>query len=323
MQKLRQAFVSGIRQDLDLPESLLEVLLAALLCKEHVLLEGPPGSGKSTLARCIGELTGSDMGRIQMNPDITPSDILGCEVLVSSSPLQLEFREGPVFKAFLLIDEINRAMPRVQSALLQAMAERQVEVAGQNRDLHPDFWLVATQNPYDMDGTFLLPMSQWDRFGLALEMPLPQGELLERQLKFMLGREQKNSTVVDQTSSKATQESRLAKQKFFRDLLKMASRKSPAIDSDWFRVIRGLQEHLTQNRDRGMGTRPLSLRAWTSWLNLGSCLSLLRGKDYLSTECLRELLLPALLHRCSESRDRELGLQLLAAFDRLSGLKQG
>ncbi len=153
----------------------LEQLLVALLCRSHVLLEDAPGTGKTLLARSLASALGCDFGRLQLTPDVLPSDITGSSVFDQRS-VSFEFRPGPVFTQVLLADEINRATPRSQSALLEAMEEAQVTVDGHTRPLPQPFFVLATQNPLEMEGTFPLPEAQLDRFGLRVTLGYPSPE---------------------------------------------------------------------------------------------------------------------------------------------------
>ncbi|MCB0171086.1 MAG: MoxR family ATPase [Anaerolineae bacterium] len=150
----------------------IEFLLVALLCQGHVLLEDVPGTGKTMLARSMAVSMGIDFKRLQCTPDLLPSDITGVSVFLQSDS-RFEFRPGPVFVNILLADEINRATPRTQSALLEAMQERQVTVDGLARPLPRPFLVLATQNPVEFEGTFPLPEAQLDRFLMRLDMGYP------------------------------------------------------------------------------------------------------------------------------------------------------
>ena len=149
--------------------------LAAMLSGGHVLLIGMPGVAKTRLVTALGQVLGLNHRRVQFTPDLMPSDILGAEVLEEGDYGKKQFRfiQGPVFTQLLMADEINRASPRTQSALLQAMQERQVAVAGQNRTLPEPFHVLATQNPVDQEGIYPLPEAQLDRFLLQVEMRYP------------------------------------------------------------------------------------------------------------------------------------------------------
>lgn len=145
------------------------LLLTALLAEGHVLLEDDPGSGKTALSRALSESLGLRFQRVQATPDLLPSDLTGISVYRQDQNT-FEFHPGPVFTEILLVDEINRATPRTQSALLEAMAERQVTVDGQSRALSELFFVIATQNPLETAGTFPLPEAQLDRFMLQLSL---------------------------------------------------------------------------------------------------------------------------------------------------------
>lgn len=153
----------------------LEQLLVALLCRSHVLVEDVPGTGKTLLARSLAQALGCQFRRVQLTPDVLPSDITGSSVFDQRSA-NFEFRPGPVFTQVLLADEINRATPRSQSALLEAMEEQQVTVDGETRPLPQPFFVMATQNPLEMEGTFPLPEAQLDRFGLRVTLGYPSAE---------------------------------------------------------------------------------------------------------------------------------------------------
>src|SRR3954464_5440985 len=151
----------------------IRLVLAALMCEGHVLFEDVPGTAKTVLARAIaGSIEGAVSSRVQCTPDLQPTDVTGLSVY-NQQTRDFEFRPGPVFSNIVLVDEINRAMPKTQSALLEAMAERQVTVDGETRPLPDPFLLLATENPIEHEGTFPLPEAQLDRFFLRTELGYP------------------------------------------------------------------------------------------------------------------------------------------------------
>lgn len=153
----------------------MELLLVAMLCQGHVLVEDVPGTGKTMLARSMAVSMGIDFKRLQCTPDLLPNDIIGVHIFLQHEG-RFEFQRGPVFSNILLADEINRATPRTQSALLEAMQERQVTIGGETRKLPIPFLVLATQNPVEYEGTFPLPEAQLDRFLLRVSMGYPAEE---------------------------------------------------------------------------------------------------------------------------------------------------
>jgi len=156
-------------------EQVVDLTLSALLCGGHALLIGLPGLGKTRLVDTLSTVMGLNGNRVQFTPDLMPADILGSEVLETGESGAREFRfvPGPIFCQLLMADEINRASPRTQSALLQAMQEKQVTVAGADRPLDAPFHVLATQNPIEQEGTYPLPEAQLDRFLVQIDVPYP------------------------------------------------------------------------------------------------------------------------------------------------------
>ncbi|MBO4533408.1 MAG: MoxR family ATPase [Treponema sp.] len=153
-------------------ENIVDMILAAVFAGGHVLLEDVPGTGKTVLAKSIAKSTGLDFSRIQCTPDLMPSDVTGSSVWLPAKS-EFEFRAGPVMSNIVLVDELNRATPRTQSALLEAMAEGQISVDGKRHELSKPFFVIATENPVESEGTFPLPEAQKDRFMLCLSIGYP------------------------------------------------------------------------------------------------------------------------------------------------------
>jgi MoxR-like ATPase len=165
----------------------LQLLLLALICGGHILLEGVPGTAKTLMARTIAQLLGVDCKRVQFTPDLMPSDILGTNVFNMQSS-RFEFRPGPIFTDLLVADEINRTPPKTQSALLEVMEERTVTIDGISHRLSDVFTVIATQNPIEYEGTYRLPEAQLDRFLLKLEVNYPVPDEEDRILRLYQGR---------------------------------------------------------------------------------------------------------------------------------------
>lgn len=170
----------------------VDQLLIALICGGHVLLEGAPGVGKTLLVRTLGTATGLSFARIQFTPDLMPADVTGSMALIpdESGRTRLEFQPGPIFTQLLLADEINRATPKTQSSLLEAMQEHTVTAAGQTMRVPEPFFVLATQNPIEMEGTYRLPEAQIDRFLFKTDVNYPSEDDLDAILDLTTGAEQ-------------------------------------------------------------------------------------------------------------------------------------
>ena len=176
--------IGAVRAELDKrivgQEEVKEQVFLCLLAGGHALLEGVPGLGKTVLVRSLGEALDLKFSRVQFTPDLMPADIVGTHIVSEETPGQRRFvfQPGPVFTNLLLADEINRATPKTQSSLLEAMQERQVTVGSQTRPLPDPFFVLATQNPIEMEGTYPLPEAQMDRFLFKVSVPFPHEEEL-------------------------------------------------------------------------------------------------------------------------------------------------
>lgn len=210
MDELLKDTIVGLRTSLNRvlvgKQETVELVLTCLLARGHLLLEDKPGLGKTTLAKGLARAIQSRFSRIQCTPDLMPSDITGFSMFNQKSR-EFEFRKGPVFCDILLADEINRATPRAQSALFEAMAERQVTVDDTCFNLSSTFFVIATQNPLDSHGVYPLPLAQLDRFAMKLSIGYPERKDESAMLEAAIGRLQIDRSDVDPVTTPDTLES--------------------------------------------------------------------------------------------------------------------
>jgi MoxR-like ATPase len=257
----------------------VRLLVVALLCEGHVLLEDVPGIGKTMMAKTLAAALDCSFRRLQFTPDMLPSDITGSNVFNQQSA-HFEFRPGPVFANVVLADEINRATPRTQSALLEAMEERQVSVDGVSLPLPRPFLVAATQNPVELEGTFPLPEAQLDRFLLRLRIGYPsageEAEILERFAR---------AEPLDEVRPAIDVPTLLSWQR-----RRGAVRVSPDVRDYLLGLVRATREH----PDIALGASPRAAlgvyRACQAW-------ALLEGRDFVIPDDVKRLLGPALAHR--------------------------
>jgi MoxR-like ATPase len=257
----------------------LTLLLVGVLAEGHVLMEDVPGVGKTTLARALARSLDVDFRRVQFTPDLMPTDILGSTVLRPSEGA-FEFQPGPVFTHVLLADEVNRASPRTQSALLEAMSERQVTVDGVTRTLPRPFFVVATQNPADYQGTYPLPEAQLDRFLLRVRLGYPDPE---QELEMLVG--QRDHHPLDDLSPVATGDELRAWQAAVRQVTV-----APAVGRYLLRLI----GHTRTHDDLALGVSP---RGSLALYRAAQALAWLGDRDYVTPADVQALAGAVLAHR--------------------------
>jgi MoxR-like ATPase len=268
-------------------EAPLRLLATALLAEGHALVEDVPGVGKTLLARAFATALGLGFARIQGTPDLLPSDVTGSSILEGSS---FRFVEGPVFTNVLLVDEINRATPRTQSALLEAMQERQVSAEGETRPLPDPFLVLATQNPVELEGTFALPEAQLDRFLLRISMGYPDVDGERR----IASRHQAAAEPMDAVRQVASAGDLRGMREAARTV-----RVADEVEGYLVSLVRDTRQH----EDVRLGASPRSsvalYRAAQAW-------ALLDGRDFVLPDDVRALAHPVLEHRILLDVDREL-----------------
>ena len=260
--------------------ALLEMMMASVLAGGHILLEDFPGLGKTLVARSFATALGLDFKRIQFTPDLLPGDITGGYIF-NRTKNQFELRQGPVFANIVLADEINRASPKTQSALLEAMQEGQVTIEGESLPLPAPFLVLATQNPIEYEGTFPLPEAQLDRFMLKLKVGYPNME--EEKLILRRRRERKQDEVVLRQITKAEQ------------LLEMrAAVETIHVDTDLEGYIAALVHATRADRRVAVGASP---RGSLAFLKMARANAALEGRDYIIPDDIKRYAVPVLGHR--------------------------
>ena len=266
----------------------IELLLVALLCEGHVLIEDVPGVGKTMLARAIAISLGGQFKRLQCTPDLLPNDVTGVSVFNQQSG-DFEFRPGPIFVNVLLADEINRATPRTQSALLEAMQEQQVTVDGVSRALPRPFMVLATQNPIEYEGTFPLPEAQLDRFLIRLAVGYPSAAQ-EKQLLLHLQREHPINQLLQ-----VTDEAQLLV--FQRQVWEVH------VDETLQDYIVALVTATRTHGDVALGASP---RAALALFKTAQALAAVRGRDHALPDDVKYLVPSTLAHRLIVKPEAEL-----------------
>ena len=260
-------------------DDVVRLALACLLARGHLLLEDLPGVGKTTLALALARVLGLDFGRIQFTSDLLPTDIVGVSVIDVAAG-SLTFRPGPVFHQVVLADEINRATPRTQSALLEAMAEGQVSVEGRTHALPAPFFVIATQNPIEHYGTFPLPESQMDRFMMTLRMGYP-------------GRDAERSLLADlDTRARLDRAGAVIELHELTELQDHAGvvKVAPAI-------IEYLLDLTAASRQSDRLLVGISPRGAEHWIRAAKALALLSGRDYCVPEDVQGVAAAVIAHR--------------------------
>ncbi len=272
-------------------QMVIDQLLVGLLAEGHVLLEGVPGTAKTMLVKTLASLIGAEFGRVQLTPDMLPSDILGTSIYDLNSKT-FTLKKGPIFTSLLLADEINRTPPKTQSALLEAMEERQVTLDGRTQKLPDLFMVVATQNPVEFEGTYPLPEAQLDRFMLKVMIGYPDADA-ERQMlqNWQEGFYRKKSPPLEPCVT--VDEILNARQEL--DNIK--------VDESILSYLMEIVQKSRNLSDLQLGASP---RAALSWLAAAKSHAAIEGKDFVTPDNIKFVAEPVLRHRFILTAEAEL-----------------
>ena len=274
-----QKIIENIENVIIGKKSAVELAVITLICQGHALIEDVPGVGKTMLARSLSKSIGCDFSRIQFTPDLLPSDITGVSIYNQESG-DFQYKPGPVFSQLVLADEINRATPKTQSALLEAMDERQVTVEGVTHHLPRPFIVMATQNPIEYEGTFPLPEAQLDRFFLKISLGYPS---IEQEIQIVENQKQIHpiENIEEVVSDKEINEI----QKVIKDIY---------VDDRLKEYVVQVIEMTRTHSDLALGSSP---RGSIAMFNGTKALALIRGRDFVLPDDIKELANAILSHR--------------------------
>ena len=270
---------------------MVDHLLAALLSNGHVLIEGVPGVAKTVTAKLLAKTIDVDFSRIQFTPDLMPSDILGTSIFnVKSS--EFEFKKGPIFSNFILIDEINRSPAKTQSALFEVMEEQQITIDGTQYQLEAPFLVVATQNPIEHEGTYRLPEAQLDRFLFKINVGYPS--LQDEVAIIKMQHEAKVEQKTDVVNKVITAQQLIGYQKLVKNII---------VESQLIEYIAKVIIATRENQFLYLGASP---RASLALLTASKAFAALRGRDFVTPEDIKEASFAVLRHRVIVSPEREM-----------------
>ncbi len=279
IQSFSEKLVSNLEKVIVGKSETIQMIVVGLLCQGHILIEDVPGVGKTVLARSLARSLGCTFNRLQFTPDMLPTDVTGVSIY-NQAKHTFEFHNGPVFAQVVLVDEINRATPKTQSALLEAMEERQVTVDGTTHPLSQPFMVLATQNPIEYEGTFPLPEAQLDRFLMRVRLGYPnppdEVEILERQqLRHPL---ETLEAVIE-----------------VKELLQaMESIKKVFVSAAVKKYLVDLVDRTRQNQDVYLGASP---RGSLALFRTGQAVAAMEGREYVLPDDIKKMSVPVMAHR--------------------------
>lgn len=272
-------------------ERVLDMMLTALLANGHVLLEGVPGVAKTLMAKLLARCIDTGYSRIQFTPDLMPSDVLGTTIF-NTATSSFEFNAGPVFSNIVLIDEVNRAPAKTQSALFELMEERQVTIDGVTRKMARPFLVLATQNPVEHEGTYRLPEAQLDRFLFKINIDYPS---LEQEVAILQTASERGAIAEVDEVNPVVKEAELVE---FQELIHRV-----IIDPQLIRYIAVIVEKTRSHSSLYLGASP---RASLWIMRASKAFAALEGRDFVTPEDIREVLYPVLVHRIILSPEKEM-----------------
>ncbi|MEX0313029.1 MAG: AAA family ATPase [Allomuricauda sp.] len=292
--KLQEA-VSQIKSELGKviigQQDMIELLVISILANGHSLIEGVPGVAKTVTAKLLAKTMNVDFSRIQFTPDLMPSDILGTSIFnVKTS--EFEFKKGPLFSNIILIDEINRAPAKTQTALFEAMAERQITMDGTEYEMKPPFLVFATQNPVEQEGTYRLPEAQLDRFLFKIDVKYPS---LEEEIRILESKHEQKNIQAEELINAILSAKHIAEyQKTIKEII---------VEQNLLKYIAAIVDNTRTNANLYLGASP---RASIAIMDASKALAAINGRDFITPDDIKKVAGPILRHRIILTPEREM-----------------